>query len=362
MSTKIRLGFIGCEHDYAWVVARHIRTLKLADADVELVAAAEPSDSLRQRLMSQIPIPRSYADWRQMLDQERFDAIVVATDNLSHPEVCVACAERGIDTIFDKPMAATYAGALAMFNAARKYGVRIMSDYPHAWYPGFRMAADLIRDGWIGDVFEIQYRVCNKGPAEIGCEPAFTNWLFDESRGGGAFLDYTCYGANVTRWYLGANPTDVVALGGTWCKPGMSVEDNAVLLMRYPKGFSYARSSWTQQGFEPPDGPFILGEKGSIVVEHRLEHGDLGFHSWRNAAGVVKVYLKGWSSWLSYTPPPLPVGQRSGIDHFIWCIQNDQPLIAPVDEQTNLDVQAVMDAGLTAMKGSQFVSLQSVTG
>ena len=44
------------------------------------------------------------------------------------------------------------------------------------------------------------------------------------------------------------------------------LRNHAALLMRYPRALGIARGVSGQQGFQLPEGPFILGELGTILV------------------------------------------------------------------------------------------------
>jgi predicted dehydrogenase len=47
----------------------------------------------------------------------------------------VAAAQKGLHILIEKPMAADYAGAVALYGAAKKAGVTLMVNWPFAWWP-----------------------------------------------------------------------------------------------------------------------------------------------------------------------------------------------------------------------------------
>jgi predicted dehydrogenase len=123
-----RLGVIGFAH-------MHVNTLidRFNELDnVEWVACADtvpavPSISMArstrgwnlQRAQKEIGIPKVYADYREMLAQERLDIVVFCPENARHGEVAEAIATSGAHMITEKPMAATLSEALRMVRAAR---------------------------------------------------------------------------------------------------------------------------------------------------------------------------------------------------------------------------------------------------
>src|SRR3972149_569175 len=54
---------------------------------------------------SEIGIPKVYADYREMLDKEKFDLVAVYSENAKHAEVVEAVAAHGTNILVEKPMA-----------------------------------------------------------------------------------------------------------------------------------------------------------------------------------------------------------------------------------------------------------------
>lgn len=355
MSTEKRckVAIIGCVHDHVW---RHITNLHLQPM-VDIVAVAEESEALRARAMAESGAAREYSDYETMLEHETVDAVVACMENYRHGELTKACASRGIHLFIDKPMAATFAEAKGMIAAQESSGIKVMIDYPSAWNAGIRYAYQLVQEGCVGDVFQVHHRTANEGPKEMGCSDEFCNWLFDPVKnGGGALIDYGCYGAKVCRWFMGL-PESVSAVANNCARPYMVVEDNAVLLLKYPKGIGIAEASWSQMGYHPRSGPHILGTEGSIYVDSMNQHGTRGSIGWRGIVKSVNVLMRGYSEWLPLTPPPMPVGNRNGIEHFINAVATDSPIEVPCSLDFNLDVQAILEAGMISAREGRAVSL-----
>ena len=105
----------------------------------------------------------------------------------------------------EKPMAATLEQADRMLTAARKAGTVLMVNWPTAWNRGIRTAYRLVREGAIGQVWQLLWRGGHCGPDELGCSEQFCDFLFDKHlNGAGAFGDYGGYGASLCVLFLGA--------------------------------------------------------------------------------------------------------------------------------------------------------------
>ncbi|HMD53759.1 MAG TPA: Gfo/Idh/MocA family oxidoreductase, partial [Phycisphaerae bacterium] len=99
----------------------------------------------------------------------------------------------------------------------------------------------------IGDVRKIVVCAGDKGPKETGCSDAFLDWLTDPKlSGGGALIDFGCYGASTITWFMdGQRPTSVFAVT-QHIKPEVypKVEDEATVILTYPQAQGIIQASW----------------------------------------------------------------------------------------------------------------------
>ena len=191
------------------------------------------------------------------------------SSNSGGAELSVQAMERGLHVMIEKPMASTLEEADRMLEASRKHNVRLMINWPFAWWPQLQHAIRVANDGVIGSVWQVRYRAAHQGPEELGCSSYFCDWLFDPARnGGGALMDYCCYGANLARVILG-NPESVSGTKASLCKTHLAVEDNAMVVMNYPNALAVAEGSWTQVGKLTSYLTVIYGTQGTLVVEPR---------------------------------------------------------------------------------------------
>ena len=87
----------------------------------------------------------------------------------------------------------------------------------------------------------------HQGPKEIGCSTDFLKWLTDPVKnGGGALIDFGCYGANLMTWMMdGKAPISVTAVTKQ-IKPSIypNVDDDATILLEYPGAIGIVEASW----------------------------------------------------------------------------------------------------------------------
>jgi predicted dehydrogenase len=141
----------------------------------------------------------------------------------------------------------------------------VLTNYETTWYSTNQYARRLISDGKIGTPLRINIYDGHQGPKEIGCGPMFLEWLTDPVlNGGGAVVDFGCYGANLATWLLhGQQPLSVYAVLKQH-KPAVypRVDDDATIVVEYPGCTVQIMASWCWP--ENRKDMYVYGSKGSI--------------------------------------------------------------------------------------------------
>ena len=186
-----------------------------------------------------------------------------------------------------------------------------MVNWPTVWRPALRHGLTLVRSGAVGEPVQLSHRGGHAGPREYGCSPQFCEWLYDPTRnGGGALVDYCGYGAILCRTVLG-RPDAVTAVARHLRKEGLPAEDNAVVILRYPRALGLLEASWTQIGAEPALAMVVFGDAGTLLVHQpkATREGE------KAGAGRIQLVTAGGSEWID--PPALPAAERDGPSYFL---------------------------------------------
>ncbi len=336
MTRNIRIGILGMSHDHVWDFIKHA-----PDVDsVDIIAAADGDPILRAKAVAH-GIAITSADPYELLKRSDLDAVAVFADNRTSVEYGIAAAKRGLHVFVEKPIAADYAGAVALTQAAKHAGITLMINWPIAWWANIQYAITLIERGRIGQLFQVQYRAAHCGPRELGCSPQFVDWLYDPYRNGaGVIMDYCCYGAALTCMFLGL-PSRVTTIAGRLRKQDLPAEDNAVMVMQHATAISTATASWTQQGHLTSYEPIFYGDKGTLVARNGklllsdAEHDD---------GTVLRV-------------PKIAPGCTHALEHYAAVIRGEVPLMALCRPEVALMAQHVLEAGIISVNTNQAVSL-----
>jgi UDP-N-acetyl-2-amino-2-deoxyglucuronate dehydrogenase len=147
----IACGIIARVHARGW--------LGVPDQPVALGALADTHPDARREFGDFFGIPedKRYADFREMLDAERPDFVDVCSWHQQHAEMVIAAAARRPKAILcQKPMAVDLGEADAMLTACERNDVKLVVAYQRPHHATWLAARDLIRQGAIGSVCQIQ--------------------------------------------------------------------------------------------------------------------------------------------------------------------------------------------------------------
>jgi glucose-fructose oxidoreductase len=221
----------------------------LKRSDIELVGIVEQEDALFNKYAQKYHLPPSmhYKSIAEMVSHAHPKAVLVFTPPSQHRRIVEESATLGVHVLMEKPLAFTYADALAMQRAAEKGHIHVLVDYETAWYTSNTEAANLLREGALGPIVKAVMRDGHEGPTKIHVQPEFGSWLTDPAQDGdGALTDFGCYGPNLMTWMLnGEAPVSVTAVT-KHLQPELypKVSDEAEIILNYKQATAIIEGSW----------------------------------------------------------------------------------------------------------------------
>jgi predicted dehydrogenase len=153
LPAKVRLGIIGLVGHTSEI------TGPLASLpDVELVAVADPDRAGCTRLAAgaRFPAATIYDDYRAMLNREKLDMVGVCNDNGARAAAVLACAERKVHVIAEKPLAVNRADFERVRSAVAANGIKLSMLLPMRFAPQFAAMRRIVQSGEIGEVAQIE--------------------------------------------------------------------------------------------------------------------------------------------------------------------------------------------------------------
>ncbi len=268
----IRLAIAGTTHGHtSFILGRKDKT------DFQIVGIFETNTELAKTLAKKYGFePKLISNnLEKMLDEVKPEAVVAFGSIFEHMAVVEACAPRGIHVMVEKPLATNVAHAERMKELAEKYHILLLTDYETSWYPTTAKSFQLVNDSnFIGTIRKVVIHDGHQGPKEIGCDQVFFDWLTDPvQNGGGALIDFGCYGANLMTYIQkGQQPVSVTAVTRSF-KPDVypKVDDDATILVTYPDAQCIILASWNWP-FGRKDME-LYGDSGYIIaVDNKTMH------------------------------------------------------------------------------------------
>ena len=328
--TKTRIAIIGLDHDHVWGLLKDIA----GESGADLIAIADTHPELVSKAKTQVSATvKFYSEYVRMLDEAKPEAVIVTTENDRHLEILRECAKRHIHYSTEKPMATNAADAREMERLASQAGIKLMVNYWNAWVAASHDLFHAVKSGQVGTVQKIIVQYGHRGPKEIGVSQYFADWLYDPVKnGGGAIMDFGCYGAEWALWLKG-RPTRVYAMAATLkIEQRNKVDDDATIVLDYPDATVTIQASW--------NWPYskshveVFGPKGGLTAGRDY----LFFRSAAQRGASTAPYGE---------PVPLnslPREASNPISYFVRSIRDDKPIEDPVSARLNVQAMEILDA------------------
>jgi predicted dehydrogenase len=145
---RLRIGIVGCG-------GKGLSDMQECAKAHDIVALCDVDEGKAKQARTEQPRAAFYEDWRDLLDCERLDALVVSTPDHLHAGPALAAIARGLHVFVQKPLCHTVHEARLLRDAARKAGVITSMGNQGTCLDGFRTAAECVRGGVIGAVHEV---------------------------------------------------------------------------------------------------------------------------------------------------------------------------------------------------------------
>lgn len=334
---EYKIAIVGMVHSHVWghlgqmIKGEPARLVGIAETKPELIAEA------KRRGATAVPF---FSDYRKMLDDTKPDIVWAFVENNRHLEIAEACASRKIHVIFEKPLASTYNDALAIRRLARQHGIQVMVNYQMAWWPANYTAKAEADAGAVGRVWRLRGVVGHGGPGgPTGLNKYFFAWLTDPVKNGaGALMDFGCYNALWSLWYMGRPESVYTQVNHLRPETFPKVEDNSTMVLHYRNGVGIFEGSWDlPRSFQDLE---VFGLGGSLY----MKHGSVELREHRAAAKQLPL-------------KPLPPERSEPITYMIHCLRSNKPLEGLVAIDINVGVNEIIEAAKISVRTGKAVKL-----
>ena len=268
-SDKIRIGFIGTGR-ISYSLATNFMELGTAD----IVAGSDIYSTKSTRFANHVQDTyeemhgrrkegyQSYHDYREMLERDDIDAVIVATPDHWHALPTIDAANAGKHIYCEKPLTHTVDEGRKVVNAVEENGVVLQTGSMQRSWENFRHASELVRNGYLGDIQKVLVSVGDPAiPCDLEGEPipdeldwnewlgsaevrpynailappaddlSWPMWRRYKEFGGGILCDWGAHMYDIVQWALGMDRSGPVEL-----VPPKTPVPKRGLMMRYENG------------------------------------------------------------------------------------------------------------------------------
>lgn len=311
MTPPVRTAIIG-----AGGMARyHIGNMLKQANTTRIVALCEPSAEqaeLTGRIFTAngVEPPPNEPDLARLLANVELDAVFIITPHAYHHDQAVACMERGLDVLLEKPMVMNAAEARSLIDARDRTGRLLVVAFPGSLSPQVRHASWMLRSGQLGRIWNISATVWqNWGPNTAN------TWRQVPALSGGGFLFDT--GAHVLNTVADLAGEDFVEVAAWLDNNGRPVDTRAAVMGRLASGILVTINACGEAIPSCSSDIRVFAEKGILrtgMWGERLELQRSGHHHLRRVP--VPASLGVWEQFIAVregrmsNPCPPEVGLR----------------------------------------------------
>jgi predicted dehydrogenase len=232
-----------------------------------------------------------YEDYKEMLDREKdLDAVVIATPDFWHARHTVDCLRAGKHVYCEKEMSNTLDGARSMVLAARETGKLLQIGHQRRSHPRYLHCYEkLLQEAHLlGRIVTVngqwnravapdlgwpeRYAIPEERLKRYGFKSMhqFRNWRWYKGLGGGPIVDLGSHQIDIYNWFLGANPSYVLASGGLDYHDPKTHEwyDTVMAVYEYDTPAGTVRAYYQTQTTNGSQGYFenFMGDQGTLVI------------------------------------------------------------------------------------------------
>jgi predicted dehydrogenase len=292
-----------------------------------------------------------YEDYREMLDKEKqLDAVIIATPDFWHAQHTIDCLKAGKHVYCEKEMSNTLEGARSMVAAARETGKLLQIGHQRRSNPRYLHCHDKLIDEakLLGRIVTVYGQWNRAVSADLGAPDRyvipearlaqygfkdmhqFRNWRWYKGKGGGPIVDLGSHQIDIYSWFLGTNPSGVIASGGQLYYDPKTHEwyDTVMAVYDFDTPLGPAKAYYQTQTTNGSQGYFenFMGDQGTLLISE----------SEVNYAGAIyrDPNAPAWDPWIQKGYITAPAAQEVKL-------KEDSGAVADVRESVSPDQHTV---------------------
>jgi UDP-N-acetylglucosamine 3-dehydrogenase len=199
-----------------------------SELGANLVAVSDVNEEIGKETAARLKC-KFYRDYNEMLNNENLDAVSIVVPNYLHKEVALACINKGVDVLIEKPIANTIEDAKEIISAAEKANVKVAVGHIERFNPAVLKLKDMLREGWLGKIVSVVIRRVGLYPSQL--------------KDANVVTDLAIHDIDVLNFLLGKGPKEVL-----FSKAGLALnskrEDYADIMLNFDPELAFIQVNW----------------------------------------------------------------------------------------------------------------------
>jgi predicted dehydrogenase len=266
----MRIGILSFAHLHAEGYLSLLQTMP----DVTVIGIADENPQ-RGRYFADLFKVRLFESYVALL-AEKPDTVIICSENAHHLALVEMAAAAGVHILCEKPLATTVEDAAHIVTLCQNAGIQLMTAYPMRFSAPILETKQALDAHRLGAIYGCNSTNQGALPEHHQAENlAFLgrNWFVDKTlAGGGALTDHIVHLADLLRWMLKSEVTEVFAeTNQVLDRHQFEVETAGLVMLTFENGaFASIDCSWSKPAYYPTWGGLkmeFVGEKGLATVD-----------------------------------------------------------------------------------------------
>ncbi len=259
----MRYALIGCGR----ISTNHILAAKNNHLEIAAVCDILPEameNVLAKHGLEQDSSIARYTDYIKMLDEVKPTLVSIATESGIHGQIALACIDRGIHVIIEKPMAMSMAEADEIIRRSREKHVKVAACHQNRFNVAVQKTRAALEAGRFGRLSHGSVHVrWNRNRGYYTQAPWRGTWAQD----GGCLMNQCIHGVDLLRWMLGDEVEEVYGVTRQQFHDYLEAEDVGMAVLKFKNG-AIGTIEGTTNVFPKnlEETLYLFGETGTVKI------------------------------------------------------------------------------------------------
>lgn len=259
----MKYGLIGCGR----ISINHM--IAAQNNNLEIVAVCDVLEVQMSKLLAKKEVDKNdnikqYTDYKQMIEENDFELLSIATESGRHAEIAFYCIKKGIHLIIEKPIAMNISDAEKIVELSENNNVKVSACHQNRFNLAVQETRNAIELGRFGKLSHGSINVrWNRNENYYMQAPWRGTW----SQDGGALMNQCIHGIDLLRWMFGDDIVEIYGATRQQFHDYLEAEDVGVAVIKFSNGAVGTIEGTTNvypKNLE--ETLYIFGENGTVKI------------------------------------------------------------------------------------------------